>query len=412
MPNQEFQHVHIGTGRLGLGFVVYFSKKLGFTTVLCNRQHPDSAEKHNLLATACEYLIKYSDGVAEDTINFHSLYHFGVTGSPYAPLIGAMSNDRTTLITTAVGESQLWRVAPLIAAGVKSRTKDFPLLLVACENGHHCSTSLALKIETHLGGRLAEHGVFHADCIVDQSCDKISINEHASDPSRRTVVVQAESHREWVIAAPSIKELHPLLARLAKHQDIKIISESHLDLYERRKLWLVNGFHLAIAIIGYMELGKNACVADAVTTDDARIRQQIRDVRSELANALLLEDGLAIFGGINPIDAYIEGVEARLKNSPRLCKDILRDAVFDEPRMKEFSYQLGKGIGEDQPISRVLADLLDDCVLSFFAKIKDRLYDPMKKLSDRGAGSSPVALPTILLSIIRFLAEQKTPASR
>jgi hypothetical protein len=46
----------------------------------------------------------------------------------------------------------------------------------------------------------------------------------------------------------------------------------------------------------------------------------------------------------------MDKVESRFMNSPQLCADILRDAVFDEPRMKEFSYQPGKGIGEDKPV--------------------------------------------------------------
>jgi hypothetical protein len=63
-----------------------------------------------------------------------------------------------------------------------------------------------------------------------------------------------------------------------------------------------------------------------------------------------LEDGGAAFGGCHFKDAYMDKVESRFMNSPQLCADILRDAVFDEPRMKEFSYQPGKGIGEDKPV--------------------------------------------------------------
>lgn len=62
-----------------------------------------------------------------------------------------ISDPATKIITTAVRESQLHRIAPLIAGGLQKRGKDSPLFIIACENGHRCSSRvLAEEVKKYL----------------------------------------------------------------------------------------------------------------------------------------------------------------------------------------------------------------------------------------------------------------------
>jgi len=114
-------HVHIGTGRFGLGFVGHFSQELCSPRTFLNRtpKTEGSRVRNEKLQNHRQYSIAYYDTNDTEAVTFDSLGFFG----PENPesVINVIADPSTDLLTTTVGESQLSEVATLIALGLQKR---------------------------------------------------------------------------------------------------------------------------------------------------------------------------------------------------------------------------------------------------------------------------------------------------
>ena len=298
MEEKVNQHIHIGTGKFGLGFVGYFSHQFGFSTVFLNRKPrtESSAKRNSKLRDEKSYTIEYYDRNGEkNPIKFHDLHFFGRGLEETGSSVGFISDPRTILLTTAVGESQLQHIAPLIADGLQRRKETSPLFIIACENGHRCSQKLSEEVRKYLPSH--KHGGIFADCVVDQICQDIKPLDDETNQSQNHVTVIAESYRQWVI-----EDVDERLTKLLNHKSIKFVPKSHIDLYELRKLWLVNGFQLATAVLGYRyRIGE---ISKVIVSTHPKLAQHIEGIKTELANAFIFKNQ----GIFTPeeVDTYID----------------------------------------------------------------------------------------------------------
>jgi len=384
-------HVHIGTGKFGLGFVGYFSNNLSLSTAFLNRtpKIDSSRIRNEKLQMRREYLIDYYDTGERDTVRFECLEFFGGTQEHTDKSVGLIADENTKLVTTTVGESQLSEVAPLIAQGLQQRSNDRPLFIIACENGHRCSTQLGSQVKGILGS--TEHAGIFVDCVVDQICNRINSSEEL-------VAVSAENYREWIIADAS-EELTNYLC----HSQIRFVPSEHLKFYEMRKLWLVNGFHLALAILGVTTVGggTNTRIAEILERKGSDLADQVEGVQIELVDALVYKKG-SIF---RPDDLFefVEQTKQRFKASPDSCERILRDALLSPERIAQITRDFGNNLGQNKRLSDVFSQHLYECVFSFFKKVQDRLYEPVLINSDR---DKSVYLPYVLMQLVPFLVKQ------
>lgn len=392
---KKYRHIHIGTGRFSLGFVGYFSHILNFSTIFLNRDHDRSHDRNRKLREQKEYLIEYYDIKDKYIVNFDDIYIFGVDLEEAVASMELISDLDTILLTTSVGSSQLQHIAPIIAGGLKNRLKSNPLFIMACENGHRCSQMLEEEVKKHLSSQ--DYGGVFVDCVVDQICHNIEVPDILK-PAH--VIVSAESYREWIVEDKGNNTLRQILI----HPLIKFVSSNQIDLYELRKLWLVNGFHLAIAVLGVSFFKEtDTRIAEVIKSKDEELLKQLNGVQKELVEAFIYKDEDNIFKR-KDIRDYISKIKERFRHSPDTFDRILQDALLSEDRINQVVRQFGIDLGRDKRLSEVFSAHLYECIFNFFEKTKDRIYDPVAILVANGY--SPDSLSFVLQELVPFLVRQ------
>lgn len=238
-------HVHIGTGSLGLGFVAYLTRKAGFRVVLANREVGSASKKKN---SALKHNTKFTLKVVGRTTRTESVQidKFIYTDSESDELLDLFENSSTMLLTTGLKEG-LKNCIPDISRLIKKRvdaTLDEPLFVLACENRFD-SNWLLSEVAAHLGmsrDQLESRQVQFLPCVVDRICTNIECD------SSGQVSVEVEPYAKWVIeTTEASKKLEKALSLLVNEGIIEFVSD--IKPYKLRKLWLINGPHLLVAIL-------------------------------------------------------------------------------------------------------------------------------------------------------------------
>lgn len=391
----EKQIVHIGPGKLGLGFVGAFAKDLNLPIIFLNRRpnNDRTKDKVKILQQAGKYFIKYFDRADTDSVPVNNLHLFAIAEKDVLAAADAIADPKTAILTTAVGHSQLPEAAALIAFGLQKRGRTrSPLFILACENGPCPSDFLAEQVHTYLDPKKTPHDGIFTNCVVDRIC-------YDYDPIENAVVVLAEPYKEWIVATQ-----HRELKKLLKHPDIKPVLPNQIKLYETRKLWLVNGFHLALAVLGYKYFHQPSTrISDVLNSEDPHLKADLTGVKADFCEAIFHYDGDAVLGGKNAVRTYMDHVQQRFRISPDTCERILREALFDENRLKELTRQVAHSI-QFKLLPEVITDLLEGSLFSFFQKVKERLYDPLALTIHENGRPDHLAL--IIQELIPFLNAQ------
>lgn len=361
-------HAHIGTGKFGLGFVGFFSNALGLKTKMLNRTPSDesSRDKNEKLRNKKNYDIKYFDDRKEvDHIQIDSLDYFDRTD--HASFVDIVSNPETVLITTSIGASRLQELAQFLKLGIDQRNADSqPLFILACENGTRCSSILKEFVGDDI---CAGKQIQFLDCVVDQVCKETTSTGEA-------VQVWAEDFREWIIETEDKNSF----LEIATHPDIMILdrdTDTPLDVYQKRKLWIFNGLHISLALIGVTNFDNE--VKFSTLIDAPQVSSYINGIKNELAEALFVDGGDSYFK-LKELEEYGDGVLLRLRNSPDTCGRVLDNFLLGDVRIKRMTQNFASGLGNDQPLSELIRTNLHESVFVFFEKIFDRVYLPRKQL--------------------------------
>lgn len=242
---QNLTHVHIGAGKLGLGFVIPISKKCGFSVVVIND------EKNKLKIgklSAKKFLHKTAEN--ETVVQFDNFFTYDQEMNE--TIVNAASDSSVRLLTTAVGEINLEYVAKSISKIIRRRREngvERNLYVFACENLKGNSGVLRKYVLKHLREddiAYVKSHVFFCDSIVDRVCWEL--DEKSDD----LVTVSTHSFYKWRINVTGLNEedVKFLDETLTKKDDyVKLVSSSkEFKLKEDLKLCCFNGMHLILAI--------------------------------------------------------------------------------------------------------------------------------------------------------------------
>lgn len=296
------QHVHVGTGALGLGLIAWSGSQAGLSLILANRAHGSpSLERNRILAKTHEYYLIFADEEEKEPerVNFTDLFF---TDRDYDRFIATVSDPKTILLTTALKQG-LEPSIPLLKDALVARVEaaiSTPLYVVACENALD-SLTLHKKIVSILPANidlpLFNQTIAFVPCVVDRMC-----NEPWFNKATGRVEVEVESFAQWILKHDH--SYSPFLEEYLRCQATQYYIDfvENIEPYIRRKRWLVNGPHLLIAL--------NA-LADGYDRLD-RYLQEYSPARELLER--LLEEARLAFESIQRAESIFDSWESYSSN--------------------------------------------------------------------------------------------------
>lgn len=335
--------VHFGAGNIGRGFIGLLLHQAGHDLVFIDVNAPLIAA---LNAADSYRVIEIGPGGGEATVTGFSAIDSAADRD--AAVAAVATAD---IVTTAVGPTVLRFIAPLIADGLRARTAEAPLVIMACENALQATDALRAEIDAALGD---DQEALSRAIFANTAVDRIVPTADPADG----LDVRVEPFCEWAIesgpfagASPSIPGAH-------------FVDE--LAPYIERKLFTVNTGHASTAYVGRL--------AGAATIHEAIGMPAVRDaVEAALreTSALLV----ARHGFDQAVqDTYRETVLGRFAN------DALADPV--------------ERVGR-QPLRKLSRH--------------ERLIEPAADLAERG--EHPTALVEVIGAALRFVDVADDPES-
>lgn len=207
-----------GAGNIGRGLIGLVLDQLGYDITFVDAD----SDLVEALQSAGGYTVTLGDGEQRT-----------VTGSTYLnardseAVVDAVA--KSALITTAVGEPILKIVADPIGRGLLQSTIE-NVNVLACENVHPNSPRLQAHIREIVGDEAAERAGF-PEVIVDRIV--------STEPG--SLELATESAYEFIAERDGWRGPEP-------GEGLLLVDA--IEAYEKRKLWLVNGLHAAVAFLG------------------------------------------------------------------------------------------------------------------------------------------------------------------
>jgi len=326
------RHVHLGTGAFGLGFVVPLVSAAGFQTVLANRARGSAAYARNVALQRHGSYSLVLMGKQPRTEEI-PIAEFIFVDENEERFLDVVADPATRLCTTALRQGFLASV-PLLADALAYRLESgttTTLYVVACETpAIGDSSTLRTAILSHrpeLATRVFEQRIHFVPCIVDRICNDPVLHE---DTGR--VSVTAEEFAEWLLQGPSPLERVLLTKRTEK--TISFVND--FAPFARRKLWLVNGPHLLIALRAFVQHQEylNRFLAEK---ENARL---LTTILREAQDAFL---GAESFFSKTELTHYTNKIRARFSSFPdSTTRHLPRIA---RPRIHEFMADFYKKSG-------------------------------------------------------------------
>ena len=321
-------HVHIGTGKIGLGLVGEFSFDLNLPTTFINR---DNGQLYQSILKENKqyYLNTEGDSKRIGPVTFHTYLEDNLDAPESQSALSSIS--LAELITVSIGSNNLNNIVPVLLKGIEKRlsideTKNIPILLMAFENLQSNSEVLKkLILKSAKSSQIKnfiESNLISCNTLIDRICTDIKENT----PAVGEFCCPVEKYNEIIINKSSDDlSFKAVFDILKNHDSIKLVSNDEFELYEKRKYWLVNGIHLAIAVYA---LSKNILLINQAIMDD-NIRGDIKAVQGDFSIAL----------------------EA-------LSKQKRISAGFTKDELDEFNLNVIKRFGKKQDeVTRILYDL-------------------------------------------------------
>ncbi len=335
--------VHFGAGNIGRGFIGLLLHQAGHDLVFIDVNAPLIAA---LNAADSYRVIEIGPGGGETTVTGFSAIDSAADRD--AAVAAVATAD---IVTTAVGPTVLRFIAPLIADGLRARTAEAPLVIMACENALQATDALRAEIDAALGD---DQEALSRAIFANTAVDRIVPTADPADG----LDVRVEPFCEWAIesgpfagASPSIPGAH-------------FVDE--LAPYIERKLFTVNTGHASTAYVGRL--------AGAATIHEAIGMPAVRDA----VEAALRETSALLVArhGFDPVvqDTYRETALGRFAN------DALADPV--------------ERVGR-QPLRKLSRH--------------ERLIEPAADLAERG--EHPTALVEVIGAALRFVDVADDPES-
>ncbi|QGQ48081.1 mannitol-1-phosphate 5-dehydrogenase [Metabacillus sediminilitoris] len=288
--------VHFGAGNIGRGFIGLLLHQSGYEVqfVDVNETLIDEINKEKA------YRVILANEQKEE---FHVE---GVSGinSAKAPEAVIEAISSADLVTTAVGPHILKFIAPLIADGLKKRTKenDMPVNIIACENMVGGSSELQKHVLEKLNDKETSW-VQENVGFPNSAVDRIVPNQK----NDRLLDVLVEPFHEWVIDSTEMKGAQPEIK--------EALFVENLQAYIERKLFTVNTGHAATAYLG--NLAGHATIAESIK--DEEIKKTVLGSLEETGKVLVATYGF----NADEHQQYIQKIIGRFAN-PFIVDDVQR----------------------------------------------------------------------------------------
>lgn len=325
--------IQFGAGNIGRGFIGAVLEQAGYHVVFAdvNQTVIDKINEDG------HYTVHIMDVECVE----QKITNISGVNSTTDAILAEIADERTELITTAVGVVILPRIAPSIAKGIAARRKsgiEKPLNIIACENAVRASSQLREHVLGNLEGEdkaYCEKWVGFPDCSVDRIVPPVR--------SENPIDVVVEAYYEWNVEQKSFVGGAPHIAGMNL--------ADNLIAYIERKLFTLNTGHAITAYTGKMK--------GYATIDESIADEKIYSI----VKAAMQESGLGL------IAKYGFDREAHFKYIDKII------GRFRNPYLKDDVTRVGR-----EPLRKLSAT--------------DRLVKPM--LTAREAG---VATPNLLLGI-------------
>ncbi len=297
--------VHFGAGNIGRGFVAQFLHESGYEVVFADV----SEELIGALQSRDSYeVIEVGEGAQTKTVDNYRAINSKTHEADVIAEIAAAD-----IVTTAVGARILQFVAPVIAAGLAARTREEPLVVIACENAIGGTDVLAAEVRKHdPAGASVEHRAIFANCAIDRIVPEQSGG----------LDVTIESFFEWVVDRTPFNGATPDIYGVTWVDDLGPFIE--------RKLFTVNTAHAAAAYHG-IDRGW-VSIREALATPE--LQAEIRAVLAETKALLVAKHGF----DPDEQQAYIEKTLKRISNPalPDTCERVGRGPLRKLSRKERF----------------------------------------------------------------------------
>ena len=255
--------VHFGPGNIGRGFVGLLLSQSNYEVVFISRDET----KTSLLQTRNEYQVN----LADDNNGLITVRNVTAVNIGERAQV-AQEISEATIITTAVGATNLKHIAKSIAEGLVARSKvnTRPLFIMACENAVRASSLLEALVYGHLDETTRDFAKAYVS-FPNTVVDRIVPNFHDEDP----LAVRVEPFYEWIV------ERTRKLGKMPIIHGVQYVDS--LDPYIERKLYTVNTGHCSAAYYGYL---KGYQTIQQVM-GDKMLRDKVRMVMYETGNLLI-----------------------------------------------------------------------------------------------------------------------------
>ncbi|SDJ23873.1 mannitol-1-phosphate 5-dehydrogenase [Salimicrobium halophilum] len=272
--------VHFGAGNIGRGFIGELLYKSGYSTTFVDV----NAEIIEALNDEKEYTVHYAG--SDEKLKVTRVR--GIDSSKDSAAVTEAVQE-ADLVTTAVGPNVLPLIATAIAEGLKGRTGQEPLTIIACENMIGGSTLLKEEVS-----KLTEEEVLEKADFPDSAVDRIVPIQH----NEKLLDVSVEPYFEWIVEEGDIRGGKPPVEG--------ITYVDHLEPYIERKLFSVNTGHAATAYKG----ARKGYETIREAMDDETIVRHVRSTLKETGDVLVERYGFDRYDHEKYIDKIIE----RFKN--------------------------------------------------------------------------------------------------
>ena len=325
--------VHFGAGNIGRGFIGALLQDAGYHVVF--------ADVNQELIDSMKALGSYTltELAAVPTQKVYT--NFQVLNSVTESQALTELISQAEIVTASVGANVLNRIAPVIEAGLKARTLDTKLVVMACENALGASEIIKAAMSDQ---GLAKKRAIFCNTAVDRI---VPLQVEHSEPD-----VAVEPFSEWII------DSGPLEGRQLNLPGATFVE--NLDPFIERKLYTVNTAHLAVALVG-QQFGHETII-EAMA--DAEVMPKVLAAIEETSAALIHKHGF----DPQSHSLYVQKTLARLSN-PAIDDEIVRVGRDPIRKLSRFERLIGPAAYHAEQLGEPFALLeVIDAALSFQAR--------------------------------------------
>jgi hypothetical protein len=356
-------HLNIGPSALGLGLLVPMTRAAGFDVCVIGRPGDRGPKTYGITGLGS------GDQLWFITVDWFEGPH--VLADLPVDLVGRLASDEPLLITASLRDAIAERHG-FVAEVLDGRPSGAETIVLACENSPHTDYGNVLRA-CERGGALMLRTVVNRMCL-----------ELERDSERRRNV-SVHRFAEWLVERPPGGIRCEILNALSGVEGFEVVDDiiARLD----RKLWLVNGAHQALALMGRL------------ANSDHRL-EDAEDLSRALAQPTssgeLEEDDLRLSTHNPLIMATLGHLQAAMIEALRICHPHLQESfAYSQRHVTAYSEHRDS-------VARVLGAFRRRDLVPFLDALNERIGAPARICFENNR--SVAAFKHIIYVLLELLA--------